>query len=118
MEMKQIFGQNLKRYRKAKGLKQSELAQMLGVSMYTVSVWERGVQMPEVKSIEALSRLFSIPPRSLYTEEEETPDGEKSVENALAEAIEKYMKEQREFCVGEYVVKISVSRKTKGENEA
>lgn len=78
MEMKQIFGQNLKKYRKARGLKQSELAQMLGVSMYTVSVWERGKQMPEVKSIEALSQIFSVPPRSLYTEDGEgdSEDGE------------------------------------------
>lgn len=46
--------------RKARNLKQSELAEQLGVSMYTVSVWERGQRKPEFGTLEDLCSFFNV----------------------------------------------------------
>lgn len=54
------FHERIKELRKAKNLKQSELADILGVSMYTVSVWERGVRRPEYDNLEALCGVFQV----------------------------------------------------------
>lgn len=54
------FQERLKQIRKDRNLKQSELAEQIGVSMYTVSVWERGVQMPEFGNLDALCIALNV----------------------------------------------------------
>ena len=54
------FKDRLKELRKAHKLKQAELAEKLGVSMFTVSVWERGQRMPEFDNLEALSSVLDV----------------------------------------------------------
>lgn len=54
------FQERLKQIRKDRGLKQSELAEQIGVSMFTVSVWERGVQMPEYSNLDALCVALNV----------------------------------------------------------
>src|SRR5699024_12492480 len=54
------FQERLKELRKAHKLKQAELAEKLGVSMLTVSVWERGQRMPEFDNLEALSSVLDV----------------------------------------------------------
>ena len=54
------FQERLKELRKAHKLKQAELAEKLGVSMFTVSVWERGQRMPEFDNLEALSSVLDV----------------------------------------------------------
>lgn len=54
------FQERLKQVRKDRGLKQSELAEQIGVSMYTVSVWERGIQMPEYGNLDALCVALNV----------------------------------------------------------
>lgn len=56
---------NLKEYRKEAGLNQKDLAKLLGVSMYTVSVWERGVRMPEWGMLEKVSDVLGVSVYSL-----------------------------------------------------
>jgi len=50
----------LKKMRGEKGLKQAELAEMLGVSQATLSNWERGVHDPDTAQLKELSRIFSV----------------------------------------------------------
>ncbi|MCL2855461.1 MAG: helix-turn-helix domain-containing protein [Defluviitaleaceae bacterium] len=48
----------VKELREEKGLKQSELAQTLGVSQATLSNWERGVHDPANETLGQLAKLF------------------------------------------------------------
>ena len=54
------FQDRVKKLRKEKGLKQTELAEKIGVSMYTVSLWERGERYPEMKALKKLSDFFGV----------------------------------------------------------
>ena len=52
------FKENLKALRKAKGLTQKELANILGVDQRTVSAWEKGVCEPSFAMLYKLCELF------------------------------------------------------------
>lgn len=52
------IGKRLNEARKAKGLKQDQLAALLNVSRSTISHWENGLVVPDVKSLRALSELL------------------------------------------------------------
>ena len=54
------FQERLKKLRQESGLKQIELAEKIGVSKNTVSVWERGLQIPEQKALRKLSDFFGV----------------------------------------------------------
>ena len=52
--MIQDFGQNFKKIRKAKGLKQHQLAQKLGVRVETISRYESGMSYPPILFLEEI----------------------------------------------------------------
>lgn len=52
------FAQNLASLRKARGLSQEQLAEILGVSRQSVSKWESGVCLPELTTLDALCTRF------------------------------------------------------------
>ncbi|MEG6614138.1 helix-turn-helix transcriptional regulator [Pseudoclostridium thermosuccinogenes] len=52
------IAENLKSYRKSKGLTQEEVAEMLCVSPQSVSKWERGDTYPDITLLPALANLF------------------------------------------------------------
>lgn len=54
------FADNLKQYRKEKGISQEELAQRLEVSRQAISKWESGEGYPEVEKLLALSQVLGI----------------------------------------------------------
>lgn len=51
-------GQRIKLYRRDRGLTQSELAELIGVSMQAVSKWETDVGMPDISQIVPLARVL------------------------------------------------------------
>ena len=53
-----IIGQRIAELRKAKGLTQAELADLIGVSHQAVSQWERNETLPDILTIPALAELF------------------------------------------------------------
>lgn len=53
-------GEFLQTLRKAKGLTQSELADMLSVSNKTVSKWESGVGLPEITTLVILADIYDV----------------------------------------------------------
>ena len=53
------FGERLKQYRKARGLTQQELADLLGVSNKSVSRWESG-SYPDVATLGPLAHALGV----------------------------------------------------------
>lgn len=58
--MNDTFGSRVKELRKAHNLTQEELANTIGVTKGTVSVWERDGRMPEFQAMNALCRFFDV----------------------------------------------------------
>ena len=54
------IGERIFEERKRKGLSQSELADLIGVSRQAVSKWERSTATPDLDKIVALSKVFEI----------------------------------------------------------
>lgn len=56
----QQFADKLKKYRKARGITQNEIAQELGITAQSVSKWERGEVMPDIEHLCDLSRILCV----------------------------------------------------------
>lgn len=54
------FGERLMSLRRARGLSQEALGDMLDVTRQTVSKWERGDLTPELEKLVELSRIFGV----------------------------------------------------------
>ena len=54
------FNENLKYLRKQTGLTQEQLAEKLSVSEQTITKWESGESLPDVKNLKELSYMFSV----------------------------------------------------------
>ena len=54
--MKKTLGERIAEKRKARGLKQDELAEMLGISAQAVSKWENDVSCPDIMTLPLLPR--------------------------------------------------------------
>lgn len=61
-----ILCENIRTYRKERGLTQKELAANLGISDKTVSRWESGVQLPEASLLPALAGALGVDINTLY----------------------------------------------------
>lgn len=55
-----IFSERIKRLRKNKGLKQQELAEILGIKRNTYSDWENGKTEPRFDNLVKLADLFDV----------------------------------------------------------
>ena len=55
-----MLGEKIKKYREVKNIKQSEIADILGVSPATVSKYEAGTLEPSIESFKKLSELFEV----------------------------------------------------------
>ena len=54
------FGKRLRELRKNKRLSQDALAEIIGVSKSSISMWERGLRTPELETFEALADFFNV----------------------------------------------------------
>ena len=54
-----IFGDNIKRLRKNKGLKQQEIAELLGIKRNTYSDWENGKTEPKLENVIKIAQIFN-----------------------------------------------------------
>lgn len=54
------FTQIFKELREEKELSQEELSKKLGIHQKTISRWERGIQLPNIESLEVLARFFGV----------------------------------------------------------
>ncbi|WP_257397177.1 helix-turn-helix domain-containing protein [Campylobacter lari] len=63
-----MFGENLKKIRKASGLTQLELSKMLNTTQRTISLWETGNFEPPLNTILLLCDIFKVTPNDLLLE--------------------------------------------------
>jgi len=70
MDIKQIFGKNLKKYRKAAGYTQMELSAMLDIEQKHISFIESGNSFPSAALISKIVDIFKIQPKNLFDCEE------------------------------------------------
>ncbi|MGB9860066.1 MAG: helix-turn-helix transcriptional regulator [Moorellaceae bacterium] len=54
------LGNNLKQLREKRGLRQEDVAKMVGVERTTVANWERGAKQPSLETLVKLSQLFGV----------------------------------------------------------
>ena len=64
------FNEKLQKLRKQRGLTQEELAEALFVSRTAVSKWESGRGYPNIDSLKAIAKLFSVTIDELLSSEE------------------------------------------------
>lgn len=64
------FHEKLQQLRKQKNLTQEELAELLFVSRTAISKWESGRGLPNIDSLKAISKVFSISIDELLSGEE------------------------------------------------
>ena len=64
------FNEKLQELRKQKGLTQEELAQLLYVSRTAISKWESGRGYPNIESLKALAKVFSVTVDELLSSDE------------------------------------------------
>ena len=63
-----MLKENIKRYRRIKGYNQQELADAMGVSLQTVSNWEIGRFIPNVKNLHQIAAELDCTVADLYKE--------------------------------------------------
>jgi transcriptional regulator with XRE-family HTH domain len=65
MESREILARNLKRYRKAEGLSQEELAHRVGIDRTYVSSLERRVYAASLDLLDRLAKALNVEPADL-----------------------------------------------------
>ncbi len=82
---------NIKLYRKVKGLSQEELATKLNVVRQTVSKWEKGLSVPDADLLILLSEALDVPVSALLGE---APEQEESTQLQVLAAKLEILNEQ------------------------
>ena len=87
-----MLGDNIRKYRKFNQMSQDELAEQLGVTRQSISLWENGQTQPSLDNIVALASLFGISTDNLLMDSE--PASAPAVAaNAVAERSYEYATE-------------------------
>lgn len=84
------FNEKLQELRKQKGLTQEELASQLYVSRTAISKWESGRGYPNIESLKAIARFFSVTVDELISTEEiitVAEENQKQTENHFQDII-------------------------------
>ena len=102
MEIRKLFGLNLKHYRKMQRLSQEELSEKLDISVKHLSKIERGLTFVSADLLEKLSSYLGISAARLFCKENENIYDENTLkrldeitEKHLAKAMEDIKEENR-----------------------
>lgn len=81
-----------RKLRKKLGMTQSELAEKIGVTFGTVSIWERGLRMPEWATLQKMCELFGVTIEDLIENPEpaEKQNESEKKEQLASDFIEKH----------------------------
>ncbi len=66
MDIKKSVGLKIKEFRDAKNLTQADLAELTGRSVDTISHLERGISLPNFRTLELLGRELKVPMRQFF----------------------------------------------------
>ncbi len=69
------FPSILKSLRASRGMTQEALAEAVGVSKSTISMYERGRREPDFQTLDALANVFGVP-TSAFLAQQDDPDAE------------------------------------------
>lgn len=72
-KQKLLFSSNLSRLIEERNLKQSEIAEYIGVSPQTFNTWVKGIAFPRMGKVQKIADFFNVPKSYLI---EEHPDDE------------------------------------------
>lgn len=86
-----MFNENLKLYRKEKGLSQEQLALKLNVVRQTISKWEKGLSIPDAELLTKLAEILDVSVSDLLGTKIEVTEGKKELD-VLANEIAKLNK--------------------------
>jgi transcriptional regulator with XRE-family HTH domain len=64
--LREIFGSNVRHYRKARGLTQQQVAEQVGMSLKMVGGIERGDAAPSFDTIEKIAAALEVPEAALF----------------------------------------------------
>lgn len=67
MTLKEVFGANVRQYRKSRKITQAQLAEMTDLSLDMISRIERGVTGPSFTTIEKLTSVLEVPEIALFS---------------------------------------------------
>lgn len=59
-EVRRMYGDQIKYYRKKNGLSQQALGDRLGVSATAVHKWERGMSQPDIVALKKMADMFGV----------------------------------------------------------
>lgn len=65
--MNETIGNRISKFRKAKGMTQEELANLLGVSSQAVSKWENDASCPDISLLAQLAKILGVTTDELLT---------------------------------------------------
>ena len=65
-EIKKLLGQRIRQLRKARGITQEELAELLGIGTPNISYIENGKFAPSMENFEKLVNIFNVEPYEFY----------------------------------------------------
>ncbi len=101
--MEKTLGNRIGEYRRAKGLKQDELAEKLGVSPQAVSKWENDVSCPDIMMLPKLAKLLDTTADALLSGEEES------------KPVAQYIPPEKRKCFDEMMLRIRVDGTDDGD---
>ena len=96
MNINEIVGSNIKKYRKMRGLTQKDLGDRIGVKHNTVSQYEKGVNEPEHNMLYAIAKELNIRVSDLFPETTSSPEESYVKGLFLAQNLTKEQKEYLE----------------------
>lgn len=86
INIRKIFGNNVKKYRKQQKLSQEQLAEKLGISTNHLSVIETGTKFVTYKLLEKIITELNVLPSSLF-QCTQTAANDESVQNKINKVI-------------------------------
>ena len=92
--IEKAIGKNIKRLRKAKGMTQSQLAEILDISTNYLSDIERGISFPRIEKLVAVINILGCSADDMFADVIDS--GYKVKASRLSDQIEKLSPEDRE----------------------
>lgn len=99
--IREIFGQNVRKYRRARSWSQAELAEKLDVSDAFVAHIERGSRGASLETIEMLAHCLEIPYTALFEEQTEEDTDYAHILLSLEVELKKKICKEIETCIKE-----------------